>query len=107
MVEILRKSAMYIHIMPQSAKYRRRETPIFIGQGGNNHVYITTYYCCTLGFPELAGTIAVFSKEGALVQLIFPPFPPSGAPGTVSAGGKTAFSELHRHWYCQIIIKYL
>ena len=71
----------------------------------NNNVILLLYYW----IPELAGTIAVFSKEGwRWISDTSPLSPPSGGgPSTVSAGGKTAFSELHRHWYCQIIIKYL
>jgi len=41
-----------------------KHVPKFDRQGKYNLVYIITYYCCTIGFPELAGTIAVFSKEG-------------------------------------------
>ena len=70
----------------------------------NNNVILLLYYW----IPELAGTIAVFSKEGGrLIVDTSPLSPHPGGPSTVSAGGKTAFSELHRHWYCQIIIKYL
>ena len=66
-----------------------------------NLVYITSYYCCTTGFPELAGTIAGFSKEGGAGLVDTSPLSPHpGGPSTVSAGGKTAFSELHRYWYC-------
>ena len=47
-----------------------------IARGTYNLVYIITYYCCTIGFPELAGTIAVFSKEGGAGLVDTSPFPP-------------------------------
>ena len=62
---------------------------------------------CTIGFRNLQGHHRrLLWGGGRWMSDISPLSPPSGGgPSTVSAGGKTAFSELHRYWYCQKSIR--